>query len=267
MTAGTAVGEELRRTLLRLAERYETPAFMANDPSRFMHMVEGDANRETTAFVAAALSFGNRAQFGAKIDSLLDAAGGDMFKWIAEGAYARDFRAGDARCFYRFHTRGAMRRFFDVLRAIVSSHGSLGAFARANAHDGPSAAAAFCAAFADGGGLVPKDPRSACKRVCMFLRWMSRDGSPVDLGLWSGFIGKATLAMPLDVHVLRQSRRLGLARSRTASMHAALALSRTLAQVFPGDPLRGDFALFGLGVSGEAPEGEDARTGSAQTQF
>jgi uncharacterized protein (TIGR02757 family) len=83
----------------------------------------------------------------------------------------------------------------------------------------------------------------------MFLRWMVRDGSPVDLGLWSDRIDRRTLVMPLDTHVVRQAVRLGLLPSPCASMAAARRLSSALAQVFPEDPLRGDFALFGYGVN------------------
>lgn len=57
--------------------------------------------------------------------------------------------------------------------------------------------------------------------------------------------------MPLDTHVLQQSMALGLLSSRTASMSAAIRLSNKLAEIFPGDPLKGDFALFGYGVNQE----------------
>ena len=84
----------------------------------------------------------------------------------------------------------------------------------------------------------------------MFMRWMVRDGSPVDLGLWSDFIDKRTLIMPMDTHVLSEACKMGLLHSRNASMSAALKLTSVLADIFPDDPLKGDFALFGVGVSG-----------------
>ena len=81
----------------------------------------------------------------------------------------------------------------------------------------------------------------------MFLRWMVRDGSPVDLGLWT-FIDKRTLIMPLDTHVLQEAARLKLISGKTASMRTAAQLTETLRQAFPDDPLKGDFALFGDGI-------------------
>lgn len=85
----------------------------------------------------------------------------------------------------------------------------------------------------------------------MFLRWMVRDGSPVDLGLWSDIMDRRTLIMPLDTHVVQESLRMGLLKSRTASMGTARRLTDAMLEIFPDDPLKGDFALFGLGVDEE----------------
>ena len=85
----------------------------------------------------------------------------------------------------------------------------------------------------------------------MFLRWMVRDGSPVDLGLWSDIMDRRTLIMPLDTHVVQESLRMGLLKSRTASMGTARRVTDAMLEIFPDDPLKGDFALFGLGVDEE----------------
>ena len=111
-----------------------------------------------------------------------------------------------------------------------------------------AAVEALCRHFGTS-AVVPKDASSACKRLCMFLRWMVRDSSPVDLGLWADFIDKRSLIVPLDTHVLTEASALGLIHSRNASMSSALRLTSTLATIFPDDPLKGDFALFGYGVN------------------
>ena len=110
-------------------------------------------------------------------------------------------------------------------------------------------AKAICAAFAGSGVgcLVPADALSACKRLCMFLRWMVRRGPSVDIGLWADFIDRRTLIMPLDTHVITQARELGLLSKESATMSTARKLTALMAEVFPDDPVRGDFALFGLG--------------------
>ncbi len=90
---------------------------------------------------------------------------------------------------------------------------------------------------------------SSCKRVCMFLRWMVRTDSPVDLGIWSDLIRLRSLIMPLDTHVIQQSLQLGLITSKTTSMSVARKLTDKLLEIFPDDPLKADFALFGYGVN------------------
>ena len=243
------------RTLLRkYADKYESASFIDGDPSWFMHQVKGKANQEATAFVASALSFGSRAQFLPKIQWLLDRAGGDMDRWIRTGAFERDLRPGDDRCFYRFFTFSTMNAFFRAYQGIMQKHGSLGGFVKASCEgDAVKAVAAICSRFCEGGscGVIPQDHHSACKRVCMFLRWMVRSGSPVDLGLWSDFIDRKTLVVPLDTHVLQEAKKLGLLKSSSASMSAARKLTAALAEAFPDDPSRGDFALFGYGVSSD----------------
>lgn len=83
----------------------------------------------------------------------------------------------------------------------------------------------------------------------MFLRWMVRNSSPVDLGIWADFIDKKSLIIPLDTHVLNQGLRLGLIEGKSVSMVAARQLTDRLLRIFPDDPLRGDFALFGYGIN------------------
>lgn len=233
----------------QLAERYETEEFLKDDPSRFMHEVAGERNREATAFIASCLSYGSRRQFFPKIRRLLEYSGGEMHGWVAEGAFESDI-PDTAQCFYRLHTNHDMLMMLRAYRDMMARHGTMKAFVAMRACDGPGAVEALCSYFAGKGAsrLIPKNTASACKRVCMFLRWMVRDGSPVDLGLWSAEIDKRTLIMPLDTHVVQESARLGLLGSRTASMRAARQLTDTMREIFPDDPLKGDFALFGLGV-------------------
>ena len=243
--------ESLHRELRRYAAEYETEEFLQGDPSWFMHQVEGAANQEATAFVASCLSYGSRKQFMPKIQWLLDCAGGDVDAWVREGGFEEVLPAGGCGCFYRLNTVGQMNAFLRAYQRLLEQYGTLGDYVRGRASDGFAAVEAICGYFGGEGvsGLVPQDARSACKRVCMFLRWMVRSDSPVDLGLWADFIDRRTLIMPLDTHVLAESQRLGLLKCGSATMSAALRLTETLAKVFPDDPLKGDFALFGYGMS------------------
>lgn len=238
--------------LRKYADKFETASFIDGDPSRFMHLVKGKANQEATAFIASALSFGSRRQFLPKIQWILDRAKGNVDRYVRTGAFREDFRSGDQRCFYRFFTFGTMNAFLEAYKGIMDESGSLGRFVKSRCEgDAVKAVSAICSRFCEGGscGVIPRDSHSACKRICMFLRWMVRTDSPVDLGLWSGFIDRKTLVIPLDTHVIREAKKLGLLAGDTASLSAARRLTAALAEVFPEDPVRGDFALFGYGVN------------------
>lgn len=233
------------------AQQYETKEFLEGDPSCFMHQVEGSFNQETIAFVASSLSYGSRAQFLPKISWILDRADGNIYEWVKNGAFETDFCSDELGSFYRLYSYRTMNIFLHALQKLLVNYESLGAFIKNNSHDGFSAVVSLCGWFANEGAtqVVPKDTKSACKRLCMFLRWMVRSDSPVDLGLWSKFIDRRTLIIPLDTHVLQQSVRLGLLNSKTATMNTAIRLTKTLSEIFPDDPLKGDFALFGYGVN------------------
>lgn len=243
--------ENLDALLRTYAEQYETADFLPEDPSWFMHQVAGAENQEVTAFVASCLSYGSRKQFMPKIQSLLDFSDKDMYNWVLFGKYEKDIPDDDTTCFYRLYTMHTMRTLFSALRDMLSEYGSIGNFVNSNSTDGHSAVCAITKYFSAKGikTIIPKNASSACKRVCMFLRWMVRDGSPVDLGLWRGFIDKRTLIMPMDTHVVQEALKLGLISSKAGSMSTAIKLTRRLVEIFPDDPLKGDFALFGYGVN------------------
>ncbi len=236
--------------LRQLAERYETADFIQGDPSWFMHQVQGRDNQEAMAWLASCLSYGIRTQFMPRIEWLLDRAGGEVDRWVRQGDFEGDVCAGDERCFYRLYTCRQMNALLRSYQKMLLEYGTMGEYVRRSATDGYTAIEAICRFYRDhgSGGIVPQDTVSACKRICMFLRWMVRNQSPVDLGLWADFIDRRTLIMPLDTHVVQQSMRLNLLHSKSASMTAARRLTEAMCKVFPDDPLRGDFALFGLGV-------------------
>ena len=246
-----------RRRLRELAAKYERPSFAEDDPIQFLHAATGgDENRETTAFVAACLSYGSRKQFIPKSASIVEQSGGNVHSWVLSGKFSSLLCPDDTSSFYRLFSCARMHAMLLALHDLLTAHGSIGAYLRdSGVTTGLAAVQALCAAFGNGAvaPIVPKDATSACKRLCLFLRWMVRDNSPVDIGLWSTWFDKRTLIIPLDVHVVRQAMKLGLIHSPCASMHTALTLTSRLAEAFPDDPLKGDFALYGLGIA--APGG------------
>lgn len=261
---------QIEDTLREYAEKYETRDFLDGDPSWFMHQVSGEENQETIAFIASCLSYGNRKQFMPKIQSILDYSGGNVYNWVKSGEFEADIPDDPDKCYYRLYTYRTMNAYLHALKKMLQQYGSIGGFVKSSISplcDGTSmesepangmprgkcidAVTAVCRYFAENGieGIVPKNTTSSCKRICMFLRWMVRSGSPVDLGLWKDIIDSRTLIIPMDTHVMQQAVKLGLIKSRTASMTSARRLSARVAEIFPDDPMKADFALFGYGVN------------------
>ena len=240
---------ELTRFLKELALKYENEDFLKEDPSWFMHQVTGWKNQETMAFLASCLSYGSRKQFFPKIQQLLDWSGGEVYDWVLNGGFA-DVVKDNSRCYYRLQTNHNMLMLLCRLQMLLKSHGTIRDYILENAKDAMSAIKAICLFFngSDNGALVPANASSACKRVCMFLRWMVRDNSPVDLGIWEGIIDKRSLIMPLDTHVVQEATKMGLLNTKSTSMSTAIRLTEKMKEIFPDDPLKGDFALFGYGV-------------------
>lgn len=250
--------KSLRNRLLTLANKYETHSFLNGDPSWFMHQVIGKRNQETIAFIASCLSYGSRQVFLPRIQYLLDCSRSEPYEWIRTGRYTLDI-PNDDQCFYRLYTNAMMHNLFHALQTMYEEYGDMEnyirCFAKLNKEksqtDAIIAIEAICDYFLkhEAIGIVPKSTKSSCKRVCMFIRWMVRTDSPVDLGIWSDLIDQRSLIIPLDTHVIQQSLQLGLITSKTASMSVARKLTDKLLEIFPNDPLKADFALFGYGVN------------------
>ena len=251
-TGPLEINEELKIKLRNLADKYEVPSFTDEDPSQFLRWYQPEAGRgsvadvEAASFIAAMLAFGSRKQFIPKIRQILETSDrslGSLSEWLRAGAYKKDFPHGEAK-FYRFYSYDDMQIFFGELAEILKEAGSLGEYFKLKKgvlHEIVSSSFPKSA-------IVPKGRNSANKRIHMFLRWMVRRDSPVDLGLWK-WADPASLIIPLDTHVMQEAAKLGLISSvTTASRKTAELLTAAMQEVFPGDPCRGDFALFGLGV-------------------
>ena len=246
------ISDELKVKLRELAVRYEVASFTEEDPSQFLRWYRPEEGRGTVAdveaasFIAAMLAFGSRKQFIPKIREILETSDrslGSITEWLKAGAYKKDFPHGEAK-FYRFYSYDDMQTFFGELAEILKEAGSLGEYFKLKKgvlHEIISASFPKSA-------IVPKGRSSANKRIHMFLRWMVRQDSPVDLGLWQ-WADPADLLIPLDVHVMQEAVGLGLLpQGASASRKTTELLTAAMQEVFPGDPCRGDFALFGLGV-------------------
>lgn len=242
---------DIKEKLRAWADHYEKASFLEGDPSWFMHQVRGTANAEVMAFLAAALSFGSRPVFMKKIEWLRQQSAGEPAQWVASGAWQASFPE-ENQTFYRFFKTIDMRQMLSDLEEMVSRYGGVGSYLR-ESHAGPEAIKALTSLtlwFNRSGRsrIIPATTSSACKRLCMLLRWMVRTDSPVDMGLWSDLIDRRTLIMPFDAHVMQEANALGLIHTQSATMSTARRLTDLMLEVFPDDPVKADFALFGYGV-------------------
>lgn len=241
----------------------DLPTRRAHDPVRYVHRYTDRADREVAAFVAGGMAFGRVAAFGAVLDEvfrLLDAHGGP-----AEGAATLppSLVAGLEPLFYRWIRGPDLVVWLGALARVQAREGGLEALqAEGSAREGLTRLAdGLRSAAGEAAGvpfeglsrgvryLVPSPASgSACKRLCMVHRWMVRPADGIDLGLWSR--SPATLVIPVDTHVLRVARFLGLTERKDGSWRTAESITAALRGLDPTDPVRFDFALAHLGISG-----------------
>lgn len=253
-------GEPLRELLEALYDRYDRAEFIADDPIAIPHRFTAREDREIAGFLAATIAWGNRRTIvrnGFRMMRFLDDAPADFVRWASTSELSH--LAGFT---HRTFNGADLRDFVLALRGLLERYGSLGAFFEttyAATRSLPATLAAFRRAFFD----APHDAHcekhlssiergAACKRLCMYLRWMvRRDARGVDFGLWQG-IPMSELRLPLDVHVGATARQLGLLTRRQNDWRAVEELTEALRRYDADDPARYDYALFGAGIDPEA---------------
>jgi uncharacterized protein (TIGR02757 family) len=268
----------LRPALERLVARTDASARIGYDPVEIPRRYAAGRDAEVAGLLAASLAYGRADLFKPQLERVLAAMG------PSPARFAESFsRAPDAEAFAGFHYRFNRREDVAALVAAIGhvrvQHGSLGdrfaaLFAASSAAPDPLRAA--LAAFADELRSAPPvapllaergrrgllhllpDPRlaGACKRWNLYLRWMVRGPDAVDLGLWRG-VPRRALVIPLDTHVHRIARQLGLTARNDATWRTAAEVTASLRAIDPEDPVRFDFALCHLGMSGACPARRD----------
>lgn len=246
----------LNENLKRWAEQYETAEFIQADPVQFPHRYDSRVNIEISAFVTAWIAWGNRKQIIQKADFIdREIFKGAPYHYIVgtdtQGA-APEWRKykDDTTNFYRTFTYADFHdlcaRLYDVYTTAESMEAAI---KKTHETNGETALSTLQSLFGSVKGIPDFETQSACKRLCLFLRWMCRKGSPVDFGLWD-VCDPRNLIIPLDTHVHKQALRLGLIKRRTPDLTTAIEITDRFAEIFPDDPAKGDFALFGYGVNG-----------------
>jgi uncharacterized protein (TIGR02757 family) len=265
----------LREPLERLYREFDYGARVARDAIEFPLRYAAPDDREIVALLTACLAYGRVDLFGRALQGVLRAMA------PSPAAFVRDFDpARDAGAFagfvYRFNRPRDLVAFCVAARDLLARHGTLEkAFAAGDLEPAGSIGPAlerFARAFweADVRGCFPHGRLSRgyrhlfplpsaggpCKRLHLFLRWMVRREAP-DFGLWTS-ISPARLLMPIDTHVERMSRSIGLTRRRSRTWKMAEEITARLALLDPTDPVKYDFALCHKRMSGDCRDRRDA---------
>ncbi|HVF96031.1 MAG TPA: TIGR02757 family protein [Flavisolibacter sp.] len=251
--------QKLKDFLEKKVAEYNRPSFIANDPISIPHRFTRKQDIEIAAFFASVFAWGNRTTIINKSTELLKLMDDAPYHFILYHSDKelqtllafkhRTFNTTDLLYFllflkHHYANHSSLETAFThwmepgdntIEKALVGFHNYFFSLAEA-----PSRTKKHVATPARG---------STCKRLCMFLRWMvRRDNCGVDFGLWQN-ISPAQLVCPVDVHVGRVARQLGMMQRKQTDWLTVLELTAELKKLDAADPVKYDFALFSLGAT------------------
>ena len=225
--------EKTVELLIDRAAKFNDPVWFAEDPIAFPRQMLSRGGSlqdvEITAVFAAHFAWGRRTMIVRDCGRLMDEMQWRPYDYVMAGQW-RD----DDSSIHRTVKWSEVAAICARLRDFYGSRSSL---------EGLSPSQMRTLVY----GQKP-DPKAANKKINMLRRWMVRRDGKVDLGLWKS-TSPASLIMPLDVHVYNQACELGLTDRKAKDITTALQITDVFREIWPDDPLLGDFALFGYGVT------------------
>lgn len=246
---------ELKEFLDSKVIQYNNPKFIESDPIQIPHQFSKKEDIEIAGFLTATIAWGNRKSIinnASRLMQLLDNAPYDFIMNHED----TDLEKLSSFVHRTFNGNDCMQ-FITSLQNIYTNHDGLEAFfsKHAEPHSLQTSISKFKTVFFEIEHLQRtqkhvSDPlkNSAAKRINMWLRWMIRqDKAGVDFGVWKS-ISPSALSCPLDVHSGNVARKLGLLTRKQNDGKALAELDKELRKLDPNDPVKYDFALFGLGV-------------------
>lgn len=246
---------DLKDFLDEKVQKFNQPHFIESDPIQVPKQFSKKEDIEIAAFLTATISWGNRAAIIKNAMRLMQLLDNEPHDFVLN-ASARETKKHSTFVHRTFNGTDCLY-FLQSLKNIYQNHGGLQQVVEsgyANGGSVGSALAHFHHTFFETNGertrkhISSVEKNSSAKRLNMFLRWMVRkDKSGVDFGLWRG-IPSASLMLPLDVHTGNVGRKLGLLHRKSNDWKAVEEITNSLRAFDPEDPIKYDFALFGLGV-------------------
>ena len=245
--------QELKEFLDFKAEQYENSAFIQSDPIQLPHRFEQKEDIEIVALLISTIAWGTRKGIISSGEKLIEIMDNEPLNFI------RNYTAKtlkNSTFVHRTFNIADLNQFFLSLNRIYRNSSLEECFSTHLEIEGVKGRIAnFRSVFFQSDDLQRSmkhvsDPlrNSACKRINMYLRWMVRDSSKgVDFGIWKS-IPTSELYLPLDVHTSRNARDLGLLSRKQDDWKALDELMLKLREFDAGDPVKYDFALFGIGA-------------------
>lgn len=251
---------ERNHQILQLYRDFDFRSPRLNDPVQVLNQFQKPEEIEIAALISSALAFGKIELFKPVIQKILDMGKGDLKQFVIDFNLAKD-RKLFKNLYYRIWTGNDLLCLILALQHILTRYGSLQnlflKFSDPSDPDLENAMNGFSeeftrfnpspvygvSQFSRSFKVFVPSPRSgsACKRLCLFLRWMVRKDD-IDKGIWRS-LSPASLIIPLDTHIYRLALFLKLTRLRTPGWKMAKEITQSLKQVDPGDPLKFDFPL------------------------
>lgn len=245
---------DLKKFLDCKVDEYNRPSFIKNDPISIPHLFSKKPDIEIAGFFAAVFSWGNRTTIINKSNELMQRMDRSPYLFI------KDCSVLDLKKLNRFKHRtfneDDLFYFIEFFKRHYQEHNSLEtAFFPSRGMNAEEGLNHFKKIFFSANHLKRTEKhissplqKSTCKRLNMFLRWMVRkDNKGVDFGIWKN-ISPSQLICPVDVHVARVAKQLGILKRKQVDWLAATELTNALRTLDKDDPVKYDFALFNLGI-------------------
>ena len=246
--------DRLKEYLDELVSKNNTKAFIKDDPVQFPHRYSDKRDIEIVSFLVATIAWGNRKMILNNANKMLDMMGKSPYDYVMSGGYEK---LEDEKCVHRTFFNRDFKYYCKGISGIYKNDGinSLEDVFYNEENDVWKGIQNFRDMMANANGETSKhisnpsccEPKkgSACKRLHMALRWLVRNDGIVDLGIWKRLNPK-DLMIPLDVHVARVSRDLGLIDRKSNDRQTVEMLTSRLRDFDAKDPVKYDFALFGV---------------------
>ena len=238
---------------------YNRPQFIETDPISIPSLFTQKEDIETIGFIIATISWGNRKSIINNGHKLIEHLGHSPFDFVMNYNKNAAQKLKSKKFVHRTFNADDLHYFITAIQALYKQFGSLEAVfvhhIKKNDSNLKEAISGFGQSFCSytnpgrtAKHIAKPHENSAAKRINMYLRWMVRkDHAGVDFGLWND-IKPSLLSIPLDVHSGRVARKLGLLKRTQNDWKAVEELDAALRRFDAKDPVKYDFALFGLGV-------------------